>query len=119
MKPLIEYYYFAKALLSWKICEWVAWYHDPKAWKDRLKRLREDCGGQKQSQRTVTWEMMIQAGRGETVVTRALPGYLKRFPIGSQAADGVVHRFGTLEEVNLMSLTRPDRLTVFNFGSYT
>jgi len=119
MKPLNEYYYYYKAVVLWKICDWVAWLYDRDKLGSRLVRLRKECGGLQQKQKTVTWDVMVQSGRGGTIVSRAIWGYIRRFRVGSSAPDGVVHRFGSLEELNLLSLCKPGRLTCINFGSYT
>jgi len=119
MTSLFDYYYYYKAVLLWKLSDWIASLHDKDKLGPRLVRLRKECGGIAQKQKTVTWDVMVQSGRGGTVVSRAIWGYMRRLRVGDKAPDGTVHRYGTNEEVNLLSLCKPNRLTCFNFGSYT
>eukprot|EP01116_Phalansterium_solitarium_P006912 TRINITY_DN1933_c1_g1_i1.p3 TRINITY_DN1933_c1_g1~~TRINITY_DN1933_c1_g1_i1.p3 ORF type:complete len:128 (-),score=8.84 TRINITY_DN1933_c1_g1_i1:646-1029(-) len=73
--------------------------------------------GSKQAMATLwTWNTMVATGKGDSAIARMADCKLS---VGVAAPDGIVHRFGTLEEVKLSSFFKPGRLTVLNFGSYT
>jgi len=119
-RPLIEYWYYAKAWLMLKVVGWIAHYSDPEGLKRRGPAISKQCGGREHSSRSLhKWDIMVQAGKGENIVWRALRLWIRRKRVGSKAPDGVVHLYGSLEPVKLSSFLRPGRMTLLNFGSYT
>lgn len=120
MPSLLDYYYYYKAVVFLKICRWAAYFWDPDNFYQRGAKISAECGGKEHSSKTISkFEVMVQGGKGGNVIGRALPYYLRRWKVGSKAPDGIVHRYGSLEEVPLSSFFRPGRMTVLNFGSYT
>jgi hypothetical protein len=80
------------------------------------ERAAEEKGGKDAMATLWTWDSMVATGRGNSTIARFSKCKLS---IGSSAPDGILHRYGTLNEVKLSSFFKPGRITVLNFGSYT